>query len=158
MDFFLQAENIPFLALTAVSLILAGLVIYMHVRLSRVLKGKSGNDLEGSIVSIADGVKELERFREESEKYLADLERRVRRSSQGVETVRFNAFGGGGNGGNQSFATAILSQSGDGVVFSSIYSRERVSVFAKPVKRFISEYELSDEEQSAIRGAKEKLS
>jgi len=102
-------------------------------------------------------VSDIEEFRRESEEYLSDLEQRVRRSSQAVETVRFNAFGGGGNGGNQSFATALLDEYGNGVVFSSIYSRERVSVFAKPIKKFTSEYELSEEENQAIAGAQSRL-
>lgn len=138
-------------------LILAGIVIYLHRRLTKVLCGKSGTDLEDAMHSISDRVALIETFRDESEKYLSDLERRVRRSSQVVETVRFNAFGGGANGGNQSFATAILNEHGDGVVFSSIYSRERVSVFAKPVKKYISEYETSEEEDQAIAGAKARL-
>jgi hypothetical protein len=143
--------------LALVSLLLTGVVIYLHIRLKKILCGKSGGDLEEVIRSVSDRVKDIESFREESEKYLAHLEQRVRRASQGVETIRFNAFGGGANGGNQSFATAILSENGDGVVFSSIYSRERVSVFAKPVKTFVSEYETSEEEDQAILGAKTRL-
>lgn len=143
--------------LALVSLLLTGVVIYLHIRLKKILCGKSGGDLEDVLESVSNRVKDIESFREESEKYLSDLERRVRRSSQVVETVRFNAFGGGANGGNQSFATAILSETGDGVVFSSIYSRERVSVFAKPVKTFVSEYETSEEEDQAIAGAKARL-
>jgi len=143
--------------LSGSSLILAGTVIYLHLRLKKILCGKSGSDLESSIQNLIGRVSDVEEFRAESEKYLADLERRVRRSSQGIDTVRFNAFGGGANGGNQSFATAILDEYGNGVVFSSIYSRERVSVFAKPIKTFASEYELSEEENQAVAGAKSRL-
>ena len=143
--------------LSGSSLILAGVVIYLHRRLKKVLCGKSGLDLEDSLSTLTERLDTIEDFRSESEKYLLDIERRLRRANQGVETVRFNAFGGGANGGNQSFATAILNEHGDGVVFSSIYSRERVSVFAKPVKAFVSEYEISDEEDQAIAGAKARL-
>ena len=143
--------------LSGASLLLAGIVLYLNIRLKKVLCGKNGSDLEDSIKSLVTRIKDVEDFRAESEKYLIDLERRVKRSSQGVDTVRFNAFGGGANGGNQSFATAILNENGDGVVFSSIYSRERVSVFAKPVKNYVSEYEVSEEESQAIAGAKTRL-
>ena len=71
-----------------------------------------------------------------------------------MHTVRFNPFKGTGAGGNQSFATALLNENGDGVVLSSLYSRERVSVYAKPVQKFSSEYELSGEEKQAIKSAK----
>ncbi|PJE74016.1 MAG: DUF4446 domain-containing protein [Candidatus Taylorbacteria bacterium CG10_big_fil_rev_8_21_14_0_10_41_48] len=143
--------------LSGSSLVLAGVVIYLHQRLKKILCGKSGSDLESSLNTLIERVSDIEEFRRESEKYLSDLEQRVRRSSQAVETVRFNAFGGGGNGGNQSFATALLDEYGNGVVFSSIYSRERVSVFAKPIKKFTSEYELSEEENQAIAGAQSRL-
>jgi len=78
------------------------------------------------------------------------IEKRLRKSVQSVHTVRFNPFKGTGGGGNQSFATSFLNEEGDGVVLSSIYSRDRVSIFAKPVKKHSSEYELSEEEKEAV--------
>jgi hypothetical protein len=72
------------------------------------------------------------------------------RSIQGVETIRFNAFKGTGEGGNQSFAIALLSEEGDGTVVSSLYARDRMSVFAKPVTGFTSKYEMTEEEKSVI--------
>ena len=65
--------------------------------------------------------------------------------------MRYNAFAD--VGGKQSFATAILSEDGNGVVISSMYSRERVNVYAKPINNFSSEYELSKEEVQAIKEA-----
>lgn len=91
------------------------------------------------------------------EKYLETVERRLRKSVQSVHTVRFNPFKGTGAGGNQSFATAFLNEHGDGVVISSLYSRDHVSVFSKPVKKHASEYEFSNEEKEALGGAKDGL-
>jgi len=48
----------------------------------------------------------------------------------------------------------MLNEVGDGVVLSSLYSRERMSVFAKPVKAGKSEFELSDEEKEVLARAK----
>ena len=47
----------------------------------------------------------------------------------------------------------MLNEEGDGVVFSSLYSRERMSVFAKPIKNNKSEYELTSEEKEALKKA-----
>ena len=44
----------------------------------------------------------------------------------------------------------MLNEEGDGVVFSSLYSRERMSIFAKPIKNNKSEYELSDVESAIV--------
>lgn len=57
-------------------------------------------------------------------------------------------------GSKQSFATALLNEHGDGVVISTLYSRERTSVFAKPIKKFDSEYELTPEETQALTEAR----
>ena len=104
--------------------------------------------------------KELEKtakFKEEVGHYLARAEERLKRSVQSVETVRFNPFKGTGDGGNQSFATAFINEEGDGVVISSLYSRDRVSVFSKPLKNHTSEHEMSGEEKEALEEAKKKL-
>ena len=60
-------------------------------------------------------------------------------------------------GGQQSFATALVSEKGDGVVVSGIHSRDGVRVYAKPIERFESKRELSNEEHEAIRDAKKVL-
>jgi hypothetical protein len=85
------------------------------------------------------------------------VEKRLKKSVQAVHTVRFNPFKGTGEGGNQSFATAFLTEDGDGVIISSLYSREHVSVFGKPVKKLVSEHTLSDEEKEALDTAVTKL-
>jgi len=48
----------------------------------------------------------------------------------------------------------MLNEENDGVVLSSLYSRERMSIFAKPIKNGKSEYELTEEEQNALSKAK----
>ena len=48
----------------------------------------------------------------------------------------------------------MLDEEGDGLVISSLYSRERMSIFAKPIKNNKSEYELSMEEKEALSKAK----
>ena len=50
----------------------------------------------------------------------------------------------------------MLDEDGNGVVLSSLYSRERMSVFAKPIKNNKSEYELTAEEKEALKGAEVK--
>ena len=62
--------------------------------------------------------------------------------------MRFNPFKD--VGGNQSFAIAIVNEDGDGIVLSSLYSRERMSVFAKQIKKGISEVELTEEEKIIV--------
>jgi hypothetical protein len=127
-------------------------IIRLEIKFRRLTAGKSGN-LEESIMILKDNQKEAEKFMSEMQKYLTDVEKRLQKSVQAVETVRFNAFDG--VGANQSFATALVNQHGDGVVFSSLYGRERTSIFSKPLKNHASEHGLSDEEKQAVKKAKE---
>ncbi len=102
-------------------------------------------------------MKEFKEFRTELEKYLKLAESRLRGSVSGIGIVRFNPFSGEGQGGNQSFALAVLDEQGSGVVLSTLYSRDRVGVYAKPLAAFASTYELSDEEKQAIERAREQI-
>ncbi len=142
--------------LALLTLMLIVLVVRLQIKLNELLSGKNGKSLEGDIVGIQKDLQSTSAEQKEIREYLRNVEKRLRRSIQGVGTVRFNPFKGTGSGGNQSFATAFLSEDGDGAVISSLYSRERVSIFSKPVSKFKSEYELSTEEKHALQKAKEQ--
>ncbi len=147
----------PIAIIALLSVIILGLSIWIFVverRLRKLLAGKNAQSLEGVIGTLGADIRALEKFRDETNAYLETAEARLRRSIQGVETIRFNAFKGNGEGGNQSFAIAILSEEGDGAVVSSLYSRDRMSVFAKPIKGFASEHEMTAEERDVVTRAK----
>ena len=146
-----------FIILGIATLILLGLVISMYMKMRRFLIGINSDHLGDSLDYVRDELKDLKVFKDELEGYLKQVEKRLRKSIQSVHTVRFNPFKGTGGGGNQSFATAFVNEDGDGVIVSSLYSREHVSVFSKPVKNHDSEFELSDEEREALENAKKGL-
>lgn len=72
-------------------------------------------------------------------------------SVQKVGIVRYNPFSE--VGGDQSFSVALLDGNNNGVVVTSLYSRDGNRVYGKPVKSSISEYSLSNEEKKAIERA-----
>lgn len=123
----------------------------------RFIVGLDAHHIGDSLTSVSSDLKELQTFRGEIEKYLTDVERRLKKSVQSVHTVRFNPFKGTGGGSNQSFATTLLTEDGDGVIISSLYARDHVSVFGKPVKGHESVHELSEEEQESLEAAKKQL-
>jgi hypothetical protein len=137
--------------------ILVGWIVRIEIKQWKLLRGKNGQSLEDSIISAHENLEKLNEFQKESIKYLIDIERRLKRSIQAVETIRFNPFKGTGEGGNQSFSTSFVSENGDGVVISSLYSRDRVSVFSKPLTKFESNFELTEEEKEVLNGAKKNL-
>lgn len=149
--------NLLIYILIGICLILLGWIIRVEVRINKLLQGSDARSLEDSIVHAKKDIAKLQVFEKDSLDYFTDVERRLARSIQSVETVRFNPFKGIGEGGNQSFATSFMSEKGDGVVVSSLYSRERVSIFSKPIKKFESAFELTEEEQSVISKSRTNL-
>jgi len=143
--------------LSTVIVILILWIIRLEIKMKRFLRGKNAKSLEDSIQNIIEDVTLLGRYRDESMNFIRKMNDRLKRSIQAVETIRFNPFKGDGSGGNQSFSTAILNEEGDGVVISSLYSRERNSIFSKPLKRFSSEFELSGEEKDVLTKARQKI-
>ncbi len=141
-----------FLILGSAVILLAGSMIYQEHRLRKLLRGKSAASLEDTLHQLSREIDELKSIDREKTEYLRGVEERLRRSIQTVSTVRFNPFKDLGS--NQSFAVAFLDEEGMGVVVSSLYSRDRNSVFAKPVNRYTSTYELTPEERRAIDEAR----
>ena len=129
-------------------------MITTEKRLKRFFLGKKAKDLEDTIVTLENEMAKLKKAQEISEKEIAVLHTKLKKSIRGLETIRFNPFPDQGS--NQSFAIGMLDEEGDGVVISSLYSRERMSIFAKPVKKHKSTYELTDEEKEALAKAEVK--
>jgi hypothetical protein len=148
----------PYVAVGAmlIALIALALLLVVRRRLAKLALGRSGS-IEETLTILSRDVKELQKFRGELEKYLKIAEARLRGSVQGVGVVRFNAFAGNGAGGNQSFSIALLDEEASGVVLSTLYSRNHVGVYAKPVEKGASTFELTAEERDAIEQAKRSI-
>lgn len=131
--------------------ILSGFVYSLHTRLKRLTTGTSGNNLEESIYKLMDDHTIFQNRVERVEETAGRIDTELKNSVRGIATVRYNAFAD--VGGKQSFATALISEDGTGVIISSIYTRDRMNVYAKPIAAFASEYELSSEESKALKEA-----
>ena len=103
--------------------------------LSQVLKKLE--NLEKEINTISNGLEELKK---EAKFFI-----------QKVGIVRYNPFSGVGS--NQSFSVALLDSNNNGVVITSLYTREGNRVYGKPVRNGESDYSLSTEEKKAIEKA-----
>lgn len=145
------------IALCALIVALAIWNARLESRISKFMKGKDAKSLEETVESIIKDINILRRYRTDATAYLETVENRLKGSVQCVETLRFNPFKGAGEGGNQSFATAFVNERGEGVVISSLHTRDRITVFAKPVREFSSEHELTEEERHVIQKAKERI-
>jgi len=148
--------TVVFALLIVLILILTYFTYYLNEKINRFLIGSSSN-IDESIDSIKLALQEDKKFRDDMQTYLLTVEKRLKKSVQAVNTVRFNPFKGTGSGSNQSFSTAFLNEERSGVVISSLYSREHISVYSKPVSAGKSEFELSEEEKESISNAMRML-
>lgn len=153
----LSSELFPFLVgSVAVVLLLLIWNLMLEWRLRRLCKGANGNNLEAHISSIARDYEEFTAFKKTMEGRIEDINTRVQGSLRGVGMIRFNPFAGSGSS-KPSFAAAFLSESGDGLVISTLHARDSVSIFTKNIVKFVGEQELTDEEQQALEKAKNSL-
>jgi hypothetical protein len=75
---------------------------------------------------------------------------------QKLGLVRFNPFKE--MGGDQSFSLALLDKENSGFIITSLSGRQGNRIFAKPLDKGSSSYQLSEEEKQAIEQAKNFLS
>ena len=104
--------------------------------------------------NVKEVLAELRKSQEKIEilsKKLDDLEKKSKLSIQKVGIVRFNPFNEVGS--NQSFSLALLDENNNGIVITSLYTRQENRIYGKPIKTGESEYVLSNEERQAIKSA-----
>lgn len=94
--------------------------------------------------------------RVEAEKRITALESIAAEKVPHVGFVRYNAFPDVGS--DLSYALALLTKNGDGVVLSSIWSREETRTYGKAVTNFNSAQDASNEELAAIAIARSAAS
>jgi len=145
--------EIAFFILSGLAILIGAIwIVKTEKRLKRFFIGKKAKDLEDTIITLESDIAKLKQSKEKIEKELIAINKKLKKSIRGVETIRFNPFPDQGS--NQSFAIGMLNEEEDGVVISSLYSRERMSIFAKPIKDGKSDYELTNEEKEALKKAK----
>lgn len=150
-------ETYSLIALVAIFILLVIWVIHLEFLIKRLMAGKDGKRIDEILQAIQKDISQLKKYKEVSENYIEQMDGRLRKSITGVETIRFNPFKGVGAGSNQSFASSFVNEDGNGVIISSLYARDHVSVFAKPVKNFNPQYEVSSEEKESLEKAKAQI-
>lgn len=97
-------------------------------------------------------VRRLEAHRPAGESDVAALRQEIASSLRHVAVVRYDAFGD--MGGRLSFSAALVDDSGDGLVISSIHARGESRTYAKGLVAGKSDTTLTPEEQQALAAAR----
>lgn len=154
----MPAELLGPVALAALIVALLSLLlsIFLGFRLRRASRQgrlpSSGVDQLDRLLN--DELRRIDRLSTELAEQAARVditEEQARRSIQRVGVVRYNPFEDTGS--NQSFALALLDSEANGVVISSLHSRQMTRLYLKTIAAGRSETALSDEESEALRRA-----
>lgn len=142
-------------ALGALALGVAVAVFFSFASVRRrliVLQGKAGQaDILEAVAKQVEEVRALRTGIQHLSEQLAALAEAFQGALQRVAVYRYDAFED--MGGKLSFSAAFLDGRGDGLVISCINGRQEARTYAKPVERAKSAYNLSPEEEEAIRRA-----
>ena len=111
----------------------------------------AGGDLDAAVERAFERLEELTRRVDGLGGRLPAVEEQGKRAVQRVGVVRFNPFED--TGGNQSFSLALLDSKADGIVISSLHTRQQTRVYLKAIVGGKCETALSEEEAEALRRA-----
>ena len=142
------------LALVGVILAIWGLASAARVR--RRYLSAFGDDRPENVEQLVAALHErldasLDRF-DGFDGRLDGLENRMGQAINRVGLVRFNPFMDTGS--DLSFSAALLKDHGDGLILTSLWGRDEVRLYAKPIEQRESRYVLSQEEKQALDMAK----
>lgn len=148
-DFGLVIFGFLFVWLTVLSVLFYRL--FGHYQ--KLTSGITKKDLKSVLDNLMSGFDEEHNRISELSKKLEKLEKDSLYHIQKIGLVRFNPFAE--TGGDQSFCLAVLDNHDSGFVISSLHSRDKTRLYAKPVKDGQPVgYELSSEETRAIKKAR----
>lgn len=156
-----MGQSIPLITFAIITIlaIAVGILIFIVLNLQKKLRvfmnGKDGANLEATLLWLTQKVAAIDNTLEAHKEGLEYIDGRVKRSIRGYSLVKYDAYDNAG--GEQSFASGLLDEHGDGYVLSVITNRNHVGVYAKKIIAGKPETSLTDEETTALTQAKQPL-
>lgn len=146
------------IALSVVSIILAVILIIvlcklktLKRRVDSLTRGKDTESLEDIIISFLERVESLEEGEEITRAALNAIKDNLKITYQKTGLVKYDAFRE--MSGALSYSLALLDKENNGVLISSMYSREGCYTYAKEIIKGESKINLSEEEAEALKQA-----
>lgn len=113
------------------------------------LKLGNGEDITSIIGKYVESVNEIKIKDDQIINYFNQINRELSRTTQKVGLYRYDAYNNTKN--KLSFALALLDRENNGIVLNSIYGIDDSNIYAKPIENGTCEFNLSFEEQEAIK-------
>lgn len=148
---FLSPYTTPLLLALGVAVAALGVVAFRLWHRWNLVFGRAASTGESLGAELGKRLAAAEMKLRGLEPRMEQLEDIAPRSIQKVGFLRFNPFER--TGGDQSFVVALLDRDDNGIVISSLYTRDGVRVYAKEIRDGTSKHALSNEEQQALQQA-----
>lgn len=154
-------ENVGIIVIVLIAMVLIQWIMMMNLggKLKKLRKsylhmmeGAGVENLEGVIQSFQEEQKLQSAEIENVALRMANVEAKMPQMKSNIAIKRYNAFSNTGS--DMSFSVAITNDNKDGIVLTSIHSREGAYIYGKPVDKGNSQYSLTPEEQEVINAAK----
>lgn len=159
----LTTEKFVATALVCISILLLIIIVLIaliwvrtrrtQLKINAIFQGKKATNLEGVILHNNKKLKDFDTEIQELFDISNKINVRANKSLNKIGVERFNPFRD--YTGNQSFALALLNSQDDGVIISSIHTREGTRIYTKQVEKGSPvNNEFTEEEKNAITQAK----
>lgn len=152
----IQFSDPVFLFLAIPTIALFVWTVLQQIALSQIkkrqkilFKGSKGGNLEKIIIQCKKRTASMEEDIKDLYNITSNTQELSLKSLHKVGLVRFNPFRD--IGGDQSFSVALLDNDKNGIVLSSLYSRDGVRVYSKSIRNGLCDkHQLTEEEKHAI--------
>lgn len=158
VDFFNKYGVFVNMALIILVIILIIVVISSLVSIGKLknkyrklMKGTSNKNLEELLINSLDKIENIQAVSDEVKVLCSETSKTLIACIQKVSIQRYKAFEDVGS--DLSYSIAMLDGKNNGVIITSIYSRNESITYAKPIDNGISRYDLSIEEESVLHQA-----
>ncbi len=143
---------ISFLALWL--FILTATIIKAYLVYRKLTSDIDKKDLALVLTKIKDNLKNIDQDITAVETAIEELRHEIKPHIQKLGFVRYNPFGN--TGGDQSFCLCLMDKNDNGIMITSLHTRNQTRLYAKPIKAGKNKdgIELSKEEATCIKTAK----
>lgn len=157
----ISLEELQFYGLIAVAALLVICIILIITmlcklrkqqrRLDALTRGKDAESMEETVLRYFEKIEELEAAEDKMHRDIRDIKENLKITYQKSALVKYDAFRE--MSGALSYSLALLDKENNGVLISSMYSREGCYTYAKDVENGECRLNLSEEEAEALKQA-----
>jgi len=150
------------MGLCALLIIMFIMLIVNTVKISKLsrkykkfMRGSKDKNIEELLYELLAKIDGIDSKSEKIKALYEKVDKRLNKCVQKVGIVRYKAFDDIGSAA-LSFSIAFLDSNDDGVILTGIYGRNECTTYAKPIDKGVPKYDLSEEEEVALKEALNK--